>query len=76
MSSYNTFDHERWAKGGFFLGLSLLLVGAFGEIIGNLVFGGIPGWENTLFVYSEGIGVLLGFFSPFIFGIVLPLTKT
>lgn len=75
MSSSNNFDHGRWAKNGFFLGVSLLLLGAFGEILGHLVFGGVPGWENTLFVYSEGVGVLIGFFSPFIFGIVLPLTK-
>jgi hypothetical protein len=68
-------DYARLAKGGFLLGLGMLLVGALGELIGHVVFGGLPGWEDTLFFDLEVLGVLLALVSPFLFGIFLPLLE-
>ena len=75
MGRYGDMDYARWAKSGFFLGVGLLALGAGGEILGRIVFGTLPGWEHRLFLYSEGLGVLVGLFSVLIFGIFLPLTE-
>jgi hypothetical protein len=45
------------------------------EIIGHTFFEPIPAWEGKLFFYSEVLGVVSGFFSVVVFGIVLPLTE-
>jgi hypothetical protein len=74
MSYSNSLDHAKWAKLGLLAGVALLALGASGEIIGHMLFEDLPGWEETLFVYAEGLGILVGFFSPLIFGIVMPLT--
>jgi hypothetical protein len=75
MTATRSIDHGKRAKQGFLLGVGLLALGAAGEIIGHLVFGTLPGWENTLFTYSEGIGILIGFFSVWVFGVMLPLME-
>lgn len=75
MGRYDDPDYITLAKGGFFLGLALFLVGAGGEVIGHALYESLPAWENTLFLYSEGIGLLVGFFSPLLFGVVMPLTE-
>lgn len=72
---YGTLDYASWAKTGFLSGLVLLLAGAGGEIIGHTLLESIPAWEATLFLYSEIVGVAVGFFSVMVFGIVLPLTE-
>ncbi|MXR52811.1 hypothetical protein GRX03_14500 [Halovenus sp. WSH3] len=74
MSHHRGIDYGRWAKRGFLLGLGLLLLGAGGEIVGRLLVGTLPPWEDALFTYMEGIGLTIGFFSPWIFGVALPLT--
>jgi hypothetical protein len=76
MAGYNTSNHAKWARWGFFLGATLLALGASGEIVGHLLFESLPDWENTLFVYAEGLGITIGFFAPLIFGIVLPLAES
>jgi hypothetical protein len=76
MTRYANINHGLWAKRGFLLGLGLLLLGVAGEIVGHALFGSLPGWENTFFHYSEGIGILIGFFAPAIFGIALPLVDS
>lgn len=68
-------DYGYWAKTGFLLGLGLFALGAAGEILGHVAFGSLPAWENRLFTYSEGAGLVIGFCSPWIFGVVLPLTE-
>jgi len=75
MGRYGGIDYPAWAKRGFLLGVGLFLLGAGGEVVGHDYFGSLPAWEETLFTDMELIGILIGFFSPLIFGIVLPLTE-
>lgn len=75
MGRYGDLDYPRLAKFGFLLGLGLFALGAGGEVVGHALYGSLPAWENTLFVFSEGIGLVIGFFSPIVFGILLPLTE-
>lgn len=75
MGRYGDLDYPKLAKTGFFLGLALLIIGAGGELIGHTYFAPLPGWENTLFFDLEVLGIIIGFFSPLLFGIFLPLTE-
>lgn len=75
MGRYGNLDYPRLAKFGFLLGVGLVAAGAGGEVIGHAVYGSLPAWENTLFTDMEILGVLLGLFSPLLFGIVMPLTE-
>lgn len=75
MGQYGDFDYAFLTRAGFSLGLGLLALGAAGEILGHALFGSLPAWENTLFTYAEGIGIVIGFFSVWIFGVVLPLIE-
>jgi hypothetical protein len=62
-------------KAGFLLGLTLFLGGAGGSMfVGEFLAPG-PNWLATAFIDIEAIGLVIGFFSPFIFGIFLPLTE-
>lgn len=75
MSQTSSLDHARLAKLGFFLGLTLFLAGAGGEIVGHAMFGELPAWETALLFDMEAVGLVIGFFSPFVFGIALPLIE-
>ncbi|ELZ03115.1 DUF7860 family protein [Natrialba asiatica] len=75
MGRYGSLDYARLTKTGFLLGLGVFALGAGGELAGNAFYGGLPGWEHTLFFYAEVLGLLIGFFSPWVFGILLPLTE-
>jgi len=75
MAQTRSIDHARYAKLGFLLGLGLFALGGGGEIVGHSVLGGIPEWESALLFDIEVIGLLVGFFSPFVFGIALPLIE-
>lgn len=72
---YGSVDYARIAKSGFLLGVVLLLVGALGEYTAHEVLAPVPEWELQLFFSIEVAGVLIGFFVPIVFGIVLPLTE-
>jgi hypothetical protein len=67
--------YGRITKRGFLLGLALFGTGVVGEVLGRGVFGGLPAWEATLFLFFEGGGILLCLLVPLVFGIVLPLTE-
>ena len=75
MSHTAGLDYQSFAKWGFLVGFSLLLIGAGGELIGHAFFEPMPAWENTLFLSAEVIGIVLSFFSPIVFGIALPLIE-
>ncbi|MHB9285509.1 hypothetical protein ACKVMT_00540 [Halobacteriales archaeon Cl-PHB] len=75
MARTRDIDYPTWTKGGFLLGLGLFLAGALGEAVGPAVFGPLPGWEQTLLLDLEIVGVLVGLLAPLVFGIVLPLTE-
>lgn len=75
MHTGNRFDYPRLTKAGFLLGVGMLAVGALGELIGHVVLGGLPAWEETLFFDLEVLGILLALVSPFLFGIFLPLLE-
>ncbi|MFC7073724.1 hypothetical protein ACFQJ7_07565 [Halovenus rubra] len=73
MTQYSTTNYAKLAKSGFFLGIALFVSGALGGIIAPGLQTPVPGWEHTLFLYAEIIGTVVGFFSPLVFGVVLPL---
>lgn len=75
MGRYGDLDYPRLAKRGFLLGLALLFVGAGGEALLPALVGPLPGWERALLLDVEILGLLVGFFSPLVFGIALPLTE-
>lgn len=70
-----TLDYAFLTKAGFSLGVALLALGATGELVGHTVFGAIPAWEHTLFTAAEALGILVAFFSIWIFGVALPLLE-
>ncbi|PGF16508.1 hypothetical protein CP556_10520 [Natrinema sp. CBA1119] len=75
MAHYSGRDYSSLAKTGFVLGLALFVVGTGSELIGHAMFGSLPQWENTLFFALTMIGFAVGFASPFVFGIIMPLTE-
>jgi hypothetical protein len=75
MVKYSSMNYARLTKVGFLFGVGLLLFGAVGGIVGKAVFGTLPQWESTLFLFSEGIGILIGVFSVCVFGVVMPLVE-
>lgn len=75
MPTTRSLDHASLAKLGFLLGLGMFLAGAGGEFLGQAVLGGLPAWEATLLFDIEVLGLLVGFFSPLVFGVALPLLE-
>ena len=75
MGQYRNLDYADWTKRGFLLGVGLLALGALGELLGHAFFGPLPAWEDTLFTSAEVVGILVGFFSVWVFGVILPLTE-
>ncbi|MFC4438901.1 MULTISPECIES: DUF7860 family protein [Natrialbaceae] len=75
MGRYGNLDYASLAKTGFLLGLGLFAFGAGAELLGRALYDSLPAWEHALFVYCEGIGIAVAFFSPWIFGVLLPLTE-
>jgi hypothetical protein len=75
MGRYGNLNYARLAKRGFLLGAALFALGVAGEILGRALAGGLPGWEDVLFVSAIYLGIAVGFVAVFSFGIVLPLTE-
>jgi len=67
-------DYARWAKQGFWLGAVLFVLGGVGEVVGRVLYGRIPSWENLLLLDMIGLGIVIAFVSVFVIGIALPLT--
>ncbi|MBV0924066.1 hypothetical protein KTS45_07595 [Halomicroarcula limicola] len=75
MAQYRSMDHAALAKRGFLLGVGLFVLGILGEFVAPAVVGPLPGWGHMVLTDMEGIGILLGLFSPLVFGIILPLIE-
>ena len=75
MGARPTREYARLVKAGFLLGLGLFLFGAVGQLVGATYFGPLPDWEATLLFDLEAVGLVVGFFSPIVFGIALPLLE-
>jgi hypothetical protein len=65
-------DYPDLAKYGTLASLAAILVGAAGTTLGA---GRLPGWELTVLLDLEILGVLGIVVCPFLFGIALPLTE-
>jgi len=72
---YGKLDYPVLTKRSFLLGVALFAIGALGGL--GLTAAGIavPEWERALLFDLEVLGILIGLLSPFIFGVLLPLTE-
>jgi hypothetical protein len=75
MAQTRNIDYPTWTKRGFLFGLTLLVVGLVADLVTRTFFAPVPAWEYTLFIDMEALGIVVGLFSPILFGIVLPLTE-
>lgn len=75
MAGTTSLDYARYAKLGFLLGVTLFVTGAGGELIATTYFAPLPAWEGTLLFDLEVLGIAVGFLSPWVFGVVLPLME-
>lgn len=72
---YGNIDYPTLTKRSVALGLGMFLIGAIGEAIIHTMGLQVPGWETTLLFDFEVLGVIIMLFSPFVFGILMPLTE-
>ncbi|MFC6955088.1 hypothetical protein [Halorubellus litoreus] len=72
---YGDLDYPSLTKRSFLLGVCLLIVGEVGDAFLSQYGGTVPAWEHQLLVSAAVLGVLIALCSPFVFGIVLPLTE-
>lgn len=72
---YGDLDYPQLTKVSFLLGITLFMMGELGEFGIRQTGISIPGWEHTLLVTMAAIGVIIALLSPFVFGIVLPMTE-
>lgn len=72
---YGKLAYATLAKRGFFVGVALFAIGALGEL--GLAAAGlsVPDWERALLFDLELLGILIGLLSPFVFGVLMPLTE-
>jgi hypothetical protein len=72
---YGDLDFPTLTKRSFLLGVGLFALGALGEFALAATGTAVPAWEHAILVDAEWLGVLIALFSPFVFGILLPLTE-
>lgn len=72
---YGSLDYSTLTKRSFLLGVGLFALGALGELGLAATGATVPGWEHALLVDAEWIGVAIALLSPFVFGVLLPLTE-
>lgn len=72
---YGNLDYPTLTKRSFLLGLGLFLVGVIGEFVVHTFGLQVPGWETALLWDAEVLGIVIALFSPFVFGVLLPLTE-
>ncbi|QZP39264.1 hypothetical protein [Halobaculum magnesiiphilum] len=72
---YGNLDYSRLTKLSFLLGIGMFVVGEFGEFGIRKAGMSVPAWEHSLLMTMAAIGIVVALLSPFVFGIVLPLTE-
>lgn len=72
---YGAIDYAKATRWSFLFGVSLFVIGALGEAAIHTAGLQVPGWEETLLVDLEFLGAAIALFSPFVFGVFLPLTE-
>ncbi|MFD1685356.1 hypothetical protein [Halobellus litoreus] len=72
---YGDLDFPTLTKRSFLLGIGLFALGALGEFALAATGTAVPAWEHAILVDAEWLGVVIALFSPFVFGILLPLTE-
>lgn len=72
---YGAIDYPTVTKRAFAVGIGLFLLGTLGEYLIHATGMQVPAWELALLVDLEFLGVAVALFSPFVFGILLPLTE-
>jgi len=72
---YGELDYPVLTKRSFLLGVALFAIGALGELGLTTAGLAVPEWERALLFDIELLGIMIGLLSPFIFGILLPLTE-
>lgn len=72
---YGDLDYSRLTKLSFLFGLGMFVVGEIGEFGIQKAGMSIPAWEHSLLMTMAAIGIVVALLSPFVFGIVLPLTE-
>lgn len=75
MAHHRGIDYSTWTKRSFLFGAGLFALAAVIELTAHAYVGSLPGWEETLLLDAEILGVLIALFAPIVFGIVLPLTE-
>lgn len=73
--TYGDLDYPTLTKRAFLLGVALFVIGGVGELGLTAAGISIPQWEQTLLFDLEVLGVVIALLSPFVFGILLPLTE-
>ena len=68
-------DYPTLTKRSFLFGVGLFALGALGEFALAATGTTVPAWEHALLVDAEWIGIAIALASPFLFGILLPLTE-
>jgi hypothetical protein len=63
------------AKSSFFSGIGLFVLALLVQGIGPMLVGPLPSWSSTVIIDLEVLGLLLAFFAPIIFGVVMPLVE-
>jgi len=72
---YGDLDYPTITKRGVLFGLGLFLIGAVGEAYIHTTGAQVPGWEEQLLLDLEFLGTAIALFTPFVFGVFLPLTE-
>jgi uncharacterized membrane protein YvlD (DUF360 family) len=72
---YGDLDYPSLTKRSFLVGVFLIVVGEAGDAFLSQSGGSVPAWEQQVLVSAAILGVLIALVSPFLFGIVLPLTE-
>lgn len=72
---YGDLDYARLTKLSFLLGVGMLVGAELGEFGLRTAGVPVPPWEHTVFLLMGGAGIVVALLTPFIFGILLPLTE-